>query len=178
MKAPNNPLKELAVPFEAFDGAVVFYMLPYTNTAVDIAYSDLAQIAPSEKWVNRDTGEEVTRNPFPNPTSDPVIEAQAKASPWERVWLWSAAHSIFGGIVPITVDIEFKGKTLPPPVRGLKAFWEGRNGSVQHNWTLFQQAIGSAAGKAWLDAYAATQDTSMDGPEALQAEPEPDADPE
>jgi len=173
----NNPLRDVAVPYEALDGKVTFWMLPYTNTECDITLDKLARLDPPEKWVHSETGEETYTDPLPNPTDDAVIAEQIKASKWERVSLWGNAHSIFWGVVPLTIEIEFHGKGLSAPVKGLKAFWQGRNGSVQHNWELFRQVIGGKVGTAWLEAYGATRDTSYDGPEELQHEPGENADP-
>lgn len=177
MKPTNNPLRDVAVPYKAFEGAVTFWMLPYTNMEVDIRLSELRRLEPPEKWVHADTGEETYKDPHPNPGDDPIIEAQRKASKWEHVDLWGNIHSIFWGVVPLTIDIEFKDKKLPTPARGLQAYWENRNGSTAHNWTLFKQLIGGNVGTEWMSAYIETRDTSMDGPEDLQVEPGEDADP-
>lgn len=173
----NKPLHELAVPFDAFDGAVTFYMLPFINLEYEIYADELQRLHPREKWVHTQTKEEVFTDPHDNPSDDPIIEAQRKASKWERIDLWSPAYTYFLACVPLTVDIEFKGKKLPAAAKGIQAYWQGRNGSIGHNWELYRQVIGVQAANAWLEAHNHAQDDRMDAPQAIQGDPADDTDP-
>lgn len=170
-------LRDFARKYEAFDGTVTFWMLEFSNRDSEIAYDELNREYPEQKWVHQDNGEQRLDDPYENPDNDPVIEAQREAGQWQKVYLWSNAQNIFVVCDPITIDIEFKGKKLPPELRALQHYWENRNGHHLHNWDLFRQLIGRGVSRAWYQAYLETRDTSFDGPEALQSEPSQDADP-
>lgn len=172
-----HPLRDFAEAYSAFNGEVTFYMVPFPTFETDRYLIDFQREHPQIKWVHQETGEEQFSDPVDGPSDDAVAQAQREASPWQEVHLWSQAQSIFLACVPNTVDIEFKGKLSRTTAKALRAFWDGRNGSVEHNWELFQQTIGREAALEWLAAYDATRDSSMDGDEALATDPDEDADP-
>lgn len=169
-------LKPLASKHAAFDGAVTFYMMPYRTMMVDIVVEELQRIAPSAKWVHSETGEETYTDPHANIPEGKVGDEQRKASKWQEVGLWTDAHNLFALCDPLTVDIEF-ADNAPAEVAPLKAYWQNRNGSTAQRWELFAQVVPRALALEWFAAYQTTRDTTMDGPEILQAEPGEDADP-
>ena len=173
----TNFLHDIAVPFKAFDGAVTFWMIPFTNPEAAVYENELERVHPSAVWRHKETGEETTRNPYPGDSSDPIVKAQREQGEWEMISLWHNPEQLFLICVPLTADIEFKGKKLPAEVRALQVFWEQRNGKVSHNWDLYRQLVSQPVSLVWFDAYNQTRDTSMDGPDELQAEPAEGADP-
>lgn len=173
----SNPLRDFAEKYEAFGGEVTFYMCPFPTFETDHYLIEFERQHPRTKWVNSRTGEETLIDPHPGANDDPILKAQREASEWQEVSLWSPAHSFFLACVPATVDIEFKSKLTKPAARGLRAYWQEQNGSIEHNWELFRQTMGHEASTTWLEAYSATRDNSMDGPAEIATDPDEDTDP-
>ncbi len=170
-------LKALTKAHKLFDGTVTVYMMPYRTMNVDIAIEALNRQMPMKKWVHGETGEETYKDPHATLGDDKIGRAQRENSKWDEIDLWADAHNLFCVCDPLTVDIEFADE-LTGQGAVLQTYWQNRNGSMLHNWELFTTIVSRDIALAWFEAYEATRDTSMDGPLALQDEPEVDADPE
>lgn len=173
----KNPLRDFAIAQPAFSGEVTFYITPFPTFEDDRVYLEFERLHPRFKWVHQETGEELFREPYPGDADDPVVKAQREQSEYERIDLWSPAHTYFLACVPNTVDIEFAKKLSNKAAQGVRIWWDNRNGSIEHNWALFRQTMGSEAVMQWIAAVQNAQDDSMNGPAALQTDPDKDTDP-
>lgn len=130
-------LKELARTYSAFDGAVVFYMMPYRTIKVDVVSDGLNKAKPRAEWGD-----------------------------FDHFFCYAEA---------LTVDIEF-GDNLTGELAGLKAYWQGRNGSAAVNNAAWWETISQPVMLAWMDAYHHTRDTTIDAePEASGEATDPNA---
>lgn len=155
-------LRSLARSFSAFDGAVTFWLLPFTNLACAVAVDALERITPQERWTHTVTGEQTNVAP-PNwkaLVKEAVDFDRPIDSPWRREYLWDITHQAFVDYLPITVDIDF-ADALTGELQGLKLFWQQRELPVADRWALFNQALTPAVLLAWRDAYNATRETAL-----------------
>lgn len=175
-------LKTLANKYEAFDGAVTFYMIGYRTLQTDQCIQRLEAVEPQFEYVHAQTGERVTVEPDAYRTAVENAEATGLdmiPSAWTRNRLWSTEHDIFWLCTPLTVEIEFRlTDKSPAAAKALRSFWQNRNGSVANNWTLWCQLLPVQTLTVWLEAYNATRDEDMAAPvELQQGEPDKALDP-
>lgn len=175
-------VKDLARKYEAFDGRVTFWMLPYRSLRTDISVDAIESSGePQAVYVHKKTGERVFKEPK---AYKKALDVAAKLktpfkSDWERKGLWTTLHSTFYICDAATVAIDFApfDETTPAEVRALAAYWEARSASAEESWQVFKQMIGTATTNAWWAAYNATRDKEYNAPSAIQS-PGEDADPQ
>lgn len=178
-------LKSLAVPYKAWDGAVIFWMLPFTSFAVDARVETFSHLHPRFRYRNPQTGEWRLTEP---PEYTAALDLAQGMTPeeldefkpfedvsWVKESVWSAAADCFALCEPLTVDIEQAGgdAALPAAAKALLLYWQEHGASLDEDWANFQRLLGGEAVNEWLLAYQTTRDHRMDAPEAPEGHAAP-----
>ncbi len=170
-------LRELANKFEAFDGQVALYYLPYQSLKCDVAISALEAITPQFRWVNTRTGD-VTHTEPREWTAAQDLARQLKRpveNEWTRERQWNLVHDVFAVVLPSIVDTEFNlAENAPAELRALRLYFQSQNGSAEANWTLYNDLIGAKALSELWHGYLETRDKTFNAPEIETADPEVD----
>lgn len=169
--------KALSRSFEALEGAVTFWLMPYRVLSCDAVIAELERIEPKFEYFNSVTGE-ATRV-MPSQFAQDVEQARALGVPftsiWESRWLWTERHRTFWEVESITTGIDFREGEQSGQVRALAVYWQTRSENVGDRWKSYNDLVGLEAWLAWNEAFKATRDTRMAAPVALQKPPTTDA---
>jgi hypothetical protein len=166
-----NPLKSLTNSYAAYDGQVVFHLLPFRSIRCEVAIETLERIEPQWRYRNSKTGEI-------NPVAPEGWEAAAKMAAefgttplWIRERLWDIQHDTFALVLPLALEIEFHlTDTSPAELRGLQVYWENQTADARANWELFNQVLTvDVLVQIWV-AYKETRQKSLDLPVELIAD--------
>jgi len=157
-------LKSLANKYEALDGQIIFWMLPYQSLRYQVARDALDQIVPQFKWVNAKESTETFGEPAEWKAAQ-IRAAQTRQTAmtdWQRVDLWDTYHRVFTYFEGLVIDIEFAlADDAMAEYRALQMYWQLRGAGVSGNWLNFVDLMGSRAITLFYDAYDATRDKSM-----------------
>src|SRR5690348_6397825 len=130
-------LRQLAVAYPAFDGAVTFYMLPFRNVQTNVREGRLNAITPHFLYTHRERGEQV----YVEPVEHALAVERKTDSSWDVTDLWGPVEYNFTSIEPLTVAIEFApfNAQTPPDVQALAVYWQNAPQEIQARWEAFQQ---------------------------------------
>lgn len=157
-------LKSLANKYEALDGQIIFWMLPYQSLRYQVARDALDQIVPQFKWLNTKQDAETFDEPAEWKAAQ-IRAAQTRQTAmtdWQRVDLWDTYHRVFTYFEGLVIDIEFAlADDALAEYRALQMYWQSRGEYVRQNWLNFVDLMGSGAITLFYDAYDATRDKAM-----------------
>lgn len=177
----NLNLRTLANSCKAFDGQVVFWILPYVSMDQMTQQEALERVLPRIVYIHKQTGEETTREPKDHASAKKLalqmkVEVQSE---WDETYQWTSTENVFVGVEPLTIDVEFHlTDDSPTYLRAFEMYWQNRNGSVADNYQLFKKLVGVSVANAWNKAYNETRETrGLASPEIQQGKPEGDDDP-
>lgn len=176
----NSILRRLANSYSAFDGQVIFWMLPFSNHAVTARNLQFDLIEPHFRYTHKETGEVMTEEPREHralidalgddPTPEDIADA-IHASPWKVTNLWSAAHNNFVELDPLTIDVEFHlREDAETALHAFALFWSEAPQTLEDRWQQWQLLIGGHINGAWVEAYKATREQRHRAPQKATEE--------
>lgn len=187
MKPIHPKLKALAVRHEAFDGAVVFYMLPFRNLQASQLEDDFAVLYPRFRYRHTRSGAVTTERPAEYEALAEKAEQQGMAldemplNPFVVESLWDVTQGNFVALEGRTLDVEFHcDDATPTDVRWFESYWlDSRDVDLSERWQMFRQMVAVTVTNAWVSALnAATKAYRQYAPPAATSEPIPAGDDE
>lgn len=167
-------LRELATRYEAFEGQIVIYYLPYQSLKSVGNINAVKRVQPEYKWVHED-GREVFTAPR-EWAMEVQLAKQLNRDPvtqWTRYRLWGALHDVFAAVLPAIVEVEFHfSERTSAELRGLRMYFESQNGSADKNWELYNEVVGANVLDELQRGWYATRDTEFSASEPESADPE------
>jgi hypothetical protein len=157
----QQQLKALAVRYESFGGAIVWYMLSFRNVETDVREARLDSICPHWRYTDTRTGEAFSAMPtglerlIEQAKEHGVKADQIARNPWTIESLWTSVHTNFAWLEPRTVEIEFHcDDATPAEVQAFAAYWQNApHDDIAERWMLFQKLVSRDVNNAWAEAY-------------------------
>lgn len=164
-------LKELSNSSTQLNGAVTFFMFPYSTLAGDPILQAFEELEPRFEYVHDRTGE--CSNEMPDQYRKDVERARAVgadeiASHWKARALWGNYQVGFITFERFTTALEFREGEMNARLRALQMYWLARELDIAARWDLFQKIISPEIVAVIDAAYKETRDTAFAAPEALQ----------
>lgn len=104
-----------------------------------------------------------------------IIDELSKLIPQEQ---WNSIHNTFALCEALTVDVEQVVDNPSPQAQGFLAYFQARNGNVEHNWQEYTRAFSPAMIGEWWSAYEKTRDRLPQSESRLEPEAGENPDPE
>lgn len=153
-------LKALAVPFEAFGGAVTFTMLPFKNVQAAQLEDAFALLYPRYRYRDTRTGTVTTERPAEFDALADMAKRQGvefedlPRNPFTVEDAWDTSQRNFVLLEGRTVAVEFRmDESSPPEARLFEAYWqETRAADLQGRWELYRQMVAITVTNAWVEA--------------------------
>ena len=171
-------LKHLATKHEAFDGQLVYWLLPFDNLQIGILRDQLDRVAPRFEYRHKKTGEVVYVEPEEHRKAVDAAEKTGVNVPskWEVTELWGTTHTTFLRI-ECAPEIEFAlNDDSPAYLRAFEQYRANRNGSVAANFELWTQLGSQEVMNSFWTAFAATRNITLFAPDVDETDPEASSD--